>query len=321
MRPQHNNNNNKNRNRNRNRHRSGGSQGGGGGGGSGANRVYDSNGPDVKLRGTAQTIAEKYMQLGRDAQSSGDTVMAESYYQFGDHYYRLWLANQPAGQPLQFSRRMAEEEYEDEGGDQPGDGEGNDGGDGDGQDTGSEGGEGHSAEGPSADVQGEGQQQTYQPRNNNNRDYNNNNNNRDNREGGNRFKQRWPRRNDRYNQEGAADTNGNVAANPGAEQQGQQGGERTERYERNDRYDRNEQRTERVERPVVEERVAAPAAPVAEVAEAANWEAPSFLKRPTPVFAAEVSEGAVVVDAAPPKRRGRPPKVHAAPVEDVPQGE
>ena len=70
MRPgqYNNNNNNKNRNnRNRNRRPSGG--GGGQPGGSGANRVYDSNGPDVKLRGTAQTIAEKYMQLARDAQS------------------------------------------------------------------------------------------------------------------------------------------------------------------------------------------------------------------------------------------------------------
>jgi hypothetical protein len=79
MRPQHNN----KRGRNRNRRNNGGGQGGSGG--NSANRVFDSNGPDVKLRGTAQTIAEKYMQLGRDAQASGDTVMAESYYQFADH--------------------------------------------------------------------------------------------------------------------------------------------------------------------------------------------------------------------------------------------
>ncbi len=98
----------KNRNRNRNR-RHGGGGGGGGGGGNPGNRVLDSNGPDVKLRGTAQTIAEKYMQLARDAASSGDRVMAESYYQHADHYYRLWLAAQPAGQPIQFSRRLDED--------------------------------------------------------------------------------------------------------------------------------------------------------------------------------------------------------------------
>ena len=98
----------KNRNRNRNR-RHGGGGGGGGGGGNPGNRVLDSNGPDVKLRGTAQTIAEKYMQLARDAASAGDRVMAESYYQHADHYYRLWLAAQPAGQPIQFSRRLDED--------------------------------------------------------------------------------------------------------------------------------------------------------------------------------------------------------------------
>jgi len=45
-------------------------------------RSYESNGPDVKVRGTAQHVAEKYLQLARDAQSSGDTVAAESYFQY-----------------------------------------------------------------------------------------------------------------------------------------------------------------------------------------------------------------------------------------------
>src|ERR1700722_16067526 len=44
-------------------------------------RSYESNGPDVKIRGTAHHIGEKYLQLARDAQSSGDPVMAESYLQ------------------------------------------------------------------------------------------------------------------------------------------------------------------------------------------------------------------------------------------------
>ena len=44
-------------------------------------KSYESNGPDVKIRGTAQHVAEKYSQLARDAQSSGDPVAAENYFQ------------------------------------------------------------------------------------------------------------------------------------------------------------------------------------------------------------------------------------------------
>jgi hypothetical protein len=107
------------RGRGRNNRRPGG--GGGGshnnGGGNSANRVYESNGPDVKVRGTAQTVAEKYMQLGRDAQSSGDNVMAESYFQFSEHYFRVMAAAQPVGQPTQQLRRPEDEDFEEEGGD------------------------------------------------------------------------------------------------------------------------------------------------------------------------------------------------------------
>src|ERR1043166_10104624 len=52
-------------------------------------RVYESNGPDVKIRGNPAHIAEKYIQLARDANSSGDPVAAENYYQHAEHYYRL----------------------------------------------------------------------------------------------------------------------------------------------------------------------------------------------------------------------------------------
>lgn len=52
-------------------------------------RVYESNGPDVKVRGTPHHIAEKYQQLARDAQSSGDPVAAENYFQHAEHYLRL----------------------------------------------------------------------------------------------------------------------------------------------------------------------------------------------------------------------------------------
>jgi hypothetical protein len=57
-------------------------------------RVYESNGPDVKIRGTASHVAEKYLQLARDAQSSGDPVSAESYYQHAEHYFRMIAAAQ-----------------------------------------------------------------------------------------------------------------------------------------------------------------------------------------------------------------------------------
>jgi hypothetical protein len=61
-------------------------------------RSYESNGPDVKVRGTPQHIAEKYVQLARDAHSSSDTVMAESYLQHAEHYYRIISAAQNAQQ-------------------------------------------------------------------------------------------------------------------------------------------------------------------------------------------------------------------------------
>jgi hypothetical protein len=57
-------------------------------------RVYESNGPDVKIRGTANHVAEKYIQLARDATASGDPVGAENYYQHAEHYFRLIAAAQ-----------------------------------------------------------------------------------------------------------------------------------------------------------------------------------------------------------------------------------
>lgn len=58
-----------------------------------SNRSYDSNGPDGKIRGSATQVYDKYVSLGRDAQTSGDHVAAENYYQHGEHYYRIMLAN------------------------------------------------------------------------------------------------------------------------------------------------------------------------------------------------------------------------------------
>ena len=57
-------------------------------------RNYESNGPDVKIRGTAAHIAEKYMSLARDALASGDLIAAESYFQHAEHYNRIIMAAQ-----------------------------------------------------------------------------------------------------------------------------------------------------------------------------------------------------------------------------------
>ena len=57
--------------------------------------MYESNGPDVKIRGTASHVAEKYLQLARDAQSSGDPIAAENYYQHAEHYFRVMRERTP----------------------------------------------------------------------------------------------------------------------------------------------------------------------------------------------------------------------------------
>src|SRR5262245_34614790 len=72
-------------------------------------RVYESNGPDIKIRGTASHIAEKYLQLARDARSSGDPVAAENYYQHAEHYFRLIAAAQEQFRQNQQQPRSGEE--------------------------------------------------------------------------------------------------------------------------------------------------------------------------------------------------------------------
>ena len=56
------------------------------------NTSYESNGPDVKLRGNAQQLHEKYTALAHDAASAGERISAEAYTQFADHYFRLHQA-------------------------------------------------------------------------------------------------------------------------------------------------------------------------------------------------------------------------------------
>ena len=52
-------------------------------------QTFDSHGPDVRIRGNAPQVYEKYLSLARDAHSAGDRVASESYYQFAEHYFRI----------------------------------------------------------------------------------------------------------------------------------------------------------------------------------------------------------------------------------------
>ena len=90
-------------------HRPNGGGGGGGGGGFrnqqngiplNRNHVFDSSGPEMRVRGTAQQLYDKYQQMARDASSNGDRVTGEAYYQHAEHYFRIISAiNQAQGQP------------------------------------------------------------------------------------------------------------------------------------------------------------------------------------------------------------------------------
>jgi Domain of unknown function (DUF4167) len=90
-------------------------------------RVFESNGPDVKIRGTASHVADKYVQLARDAQTSGDPVAAENYFQHAEHYFRLIAAAQeqfrqanPYYRPEQEARDDFADDGDDEGAEQSG---------------------------------------------------------------------------------------------------------------------------------------------------------------------------------------------------------
>jgi len=76
-------------------------------------RSFESNGGDVKIRGTAAHIAEKYVQLARDAQAAGDRVAGEHYLQHAEHYSRIVAAAQAQQQQQQQAREQAEERSSD----------------------------------------------------------------------------------------------------------------------------------------------------------------------------------------------------------------
>jgi Domain of unknown function (DUF4167) len=61
------------------------------------NQTFDSNGPSVKIRGSAQQIFERYVALAREAATGGDPIAAENLYQHAEHYFRVANANRDAG--------------------------------------------------------------------------------------------------------------------------------------------------------------------------------------------------------------------------------
>lgn len=259
-------------------------------------RSYESNGPDVKVRGTAQHVAEKYLQLARDAQSSGDTVAAESYFQFAEHYYRILLAAQeqmaqqfghsfPPNRAFVEDADEGEEEGDEEGqsfqpgtGPQPemrANGYGN-----------PNGYNGHGG-GPRAEGEGgEGQQQGGQRFDRNNRrerfnnDRNNNNNER-------RFdrQDRGERRFDR-NAEGGQGAPGGYAPRPDAPRSDipvSEGGAVEAAPEQAQGEQRRFERPERAERPQRERRPRREREVEADASDDVAAALPSFLTNPVPV--------------------------------------
>lgn len=206
--------------RQRGRGRKPGGGGGGyhhnqGGGHQHPNRTMESNGPEGKVRGPAALIYERYLQMARDAQSSGDRVTAENFLQHAEHYFRLLRQMQPAmPPPVQQDRFTNEPNFESE----------------------EEGGQNESDGGEAEPASGDGEQQDAEFQQNQRPQH------QQNPEGGDDgFRRRRGRRN-RYRPDGER------PEGEAREEGGEQRAERPDRPERNDRPERAE-RPERGDRP------------------------------------------------------------------------
>ena len=73
----------RNRNRNQSRRNGNGSQN--------KSNNFDSSGPDIRVRGNAIQVNEKYLALANDASTSGDRIKAEGFFQHAEHYYRVFM--------------------------------------------------------------------------------------------------------------------------------------------------------------------------------------------------------------------------------------
>lgn len=69
------------------------------------NQTYDSTGPDIRIRGNAHQVLEKYLAMARDASSQGDRIAAENFFQHAEHYYRV-INNQNQANGRQLMRAM-----------------------------------------------------------------------------------------------------------------------------------------------------------------------------------------------------------------------
>lgn len=292
------------RQRNRNRKPSGNSNN--------PNRAYESNGPEgTKVRGNAQTIYEKYQQLARDANSSGDRVLAENHLQHAEHYFRLIRQMQPQRPVSEFVQRdpfsNGFDDFDDEID----------------IDAAPE------AEAPEgAEAQAEGENEMREPRERNrDRDRNNNRNDRNE-----RYNDRAERNNDR---------NGDRNNDRGGDNRDADGNRRETRRERYER--RRAQRLADQEKTISDDltpvaahvtgpssiasteplgapkQVPAPA-PEANVAETADH-LPAFLRAPVasaPVISEPVAEAAVAAaEEAPKPKRGRRRKTEEVSAEEA----
>ena len=224
------------------------------------NRAYESNGPEgTKVRGNAQTIYEKYQQLARDANSSGDRVLAENHLQHAEHYFRTIRQMQPTRPVSEFVQRDPfssgfDDDYEE-------------------------------IEVEATDVETEAQSDepaSDEPRydnrmggerDRNNRDRNNDRNNRDRDRGERNFKDRD--RNERSNEPRSFEPRNNDRNEP----QFDENGNRIERREtRRERYERRRQQR-------FAEQEANLNAPVSVSAPAAEYTAPAFIASTQPLGA------------------------------------
>jgi len=120
--------------RSRNRNNNGGGGGGGGGGQQQQNgnrprlpnrvQTFDSSGPNVKIRGNAYQVFERYVAMAREAATAGDRIAAENLYQHAEHYFRLMNAD-GQGNQLSAPRPMTPADTEMMGNDGDGDDEPN----------------------------------------------------------------------------------------------------------------------------------------------------------------------------------------------------
>src|SRR5690242_1821554 len=78
-----------------------------GGGGHNKGQGYDGGGQELRVRGNAYQVLEKYLQLARDAGSAGDRVAAENFLQHADHYYRVLSAMNDGQRPRMGGRELS----------------------------------------------------------------------------------------------------------------------------------------------------------------------------------------------------------------------